>query len=110
MDESKKIGYRKLPHTMEHHLHGIIWHQESTHYLKVCMLQVHSCVSFSSISIFSHVPGCERSAVASEQMDITTCFILHKETCYKKSFPQIVSNVLKMWLQQQRPSFLSREL
>lgn len=20
MDESKKIGYRKLPHTMEHHL------------------------------------------------------------------------------------------
>lgn len=54
MDESKKIGYRKLPHTMEHHLNEYHLASRVTHFLKICMLQVHSCVSFSlTISIYS---------------------------------------------------------
>lgn len=66
---------------------NIIWHQESNHYLKICMLQVHSCVSFSiTTSIYSCVPGCKHSGMVLEQINITTSSFLFKETCYKKKF------------------------
>lgn len=54
MDESKKIGYRKLPHTMEHHLNEYHLASRVNSLPKIFMLQVHSCVSFSlTISIYS---------------------------------------------------------